>query len=402
MVEARDEPWDMKTALRRSRHIIHIHMPRKPSEGSENTNAPPLPIIAEDILKLKNASDNYGFVFIASIAIGLAVGLSRKQSPSPAAYPGLAVSGLFVKNVTQWNMQLFYQDIASSAIHYCIFTNTINYSAAQVISLSHEPTQNVPIAATSFENPDGTTFHNIFYILKQPNSARLLTNAVISNNLQHPVAADSSTAAVFFGFGANKGFRIFYHTENHSVTELTLINGTQQETVLSSTAVKGSNLAAVTFSAPGYIQVVCMDAQANTLYTIENFPGNWLPPTPITALITPSLALSYAFIPDYLFLFYTTTHSTLSQFTAYNASQSSFPAAISSNATGRTTERWTNTLESSDVWVKGMGPGGPVHIVDHLTISMEQTVNGRHVSQGQAAGLIHCLTSTEEFLVRDW
>jgi hypothetical protein len=211
MVEVRDEPWDMKTALRRSRHIIHIHMPRKPSEGSENTNAPPLPIIAEDILKLKNASDNYGrtfkansfdnrsgeviyqvelldeylldsfppppqetkltkrkylfflilsgFVFIARIAIGLAVGLSRKQSPSPAAYPGLAVSGLFVENVTQWNMQLFYQDIASSAIYYCIFTNTINYSAAQVISLSHEPTQNVPIAATSFENPDGTTFH---------------------------------------------------------------------------------------------------------------------------------------------------------------------------------------------------------------------------------------------------
>jgi len=43
--------------------------------------------------------------------------------------------------------------------------------------------------------------------------------------------------------------------------------------VLSSTAVKGSNLAAVTFSAPGYVQVVYMDAQANTLYTIENFPG---------------------------------------------------------------------------------------------------------------------------------
>jgi hypothetical protein len=66
---------------------------------------------------------------------------------------------------------------------------------------------------------------------------------------------------------------------NHSVTELALISGTQQETVLSSTAVKGSNLAAVTFSAPGYIQVVYMDAQANTLYTIENFPGNWLPRT---------------------------------------------------------------------------------------------------------------------------
>ncbi|PMD45108.1 hypothetical protein L207DRAFT_508024 [Hyaloscypha variabilis F] len=97
---------------------------------------------------------------------------------------------------------------------------------------------------------------------------------------------------------------------------------------------------------------------------------NWLPltsppfpsPFPKTQLTNPatpitSLALSYVFIPDYLFLFYTKTHSALSQFTAYNASQSSFPATISSHQTCRTMAGWTNTPESSDAWVKGMGPG---------------------------------------------
>jgi len=232
------------------------------------------------------------FVFVASIAIGLAVGLSRKQGPNSGPYPGLAVSGLFVKNVTQWNMQLFYQDVTSSAINYRISTNTINYSAAQAIILSHAPTQNVPVAATSFESPDETTSHNVFYILNSqitsanttcpsstPTSCLTLTNTVISNNLQNPVAADSSIAAVFLGFGVNKGFRIFYHNTHHQVTELSILNGTQQETVLSVAAVPGSNLAAVTFSAPGYIQVTYIDAKANTLYTIENFAGNWLPRT---------------------------------------------------------------------------------------------------------------------------
>jgi len=242
-----------------------------------------------------------GFVFVASIAIGLAVGLSRKQGPSPAPYPGLAVSGLFVKNVTQWNMQLFYQDISSSAINYRISTNTINYSAAQNITLSHAPSQNVPIAATSFESPDGTTFHNVFYILNSqivlanmtcpastPTSCSTLTNSVISNNLQNPVAADSSIAVVFLGFGVNKGFRIFYHNTKHQVTELALLNGTQQETVLSGPTVPGSSIAAVTFSAPGYIQVTYTDSKAATLFTIENFSENWLPRTSPPVSLPPS------------------------------------------------------------------------------------------------------------------
>jgi hypothetical protein len=111
--------------------------------------------------------------FLANIAISAAVGISKKQSSNPAPHPGLAASGLFVKKVKQWNMQLVYQDLTSSAISYRISTNTVNYSAAQVITLSHAPTQNVPLAATSFESPDGTTFPPVFYIL---NSQIVLAN----------------------------------------------------------------------------------------------------------------------------------------------------------------------------------------------------------------------------------
>ncbi|KAE9375489.1 hypothetical protein N431DRAFT_531446 [Stipitochalara longipes BDJ] len=346
MAEEKDEPWDVKTALRRSLHIIHIHALRKPAEHSKDGNIAPVPNIPQDMPKQENAPENHGrifkanpfddrsegvvyqveplderlldsfpsppthrtrrtrrkylfsfmlaaFVFVASIAIGLAVGLPRKQASNPAPCPGLVVSGFF--------------------------------------------------------SPDETTFHSIFYVLNSqivlanmtcpastPTSCSTLTNTVISNSLQHTVAADSSTAAVFLGFGANKTFRISYHNTNHEVTELPLMNETQQETVISAAVVQGSSLAAAIFSAPGYIQVVYMDAKANTIFTIENFNGNWLPPTPITAFTIPSLspttslALSYAFVPDSLFLFFTTTLSAISHFTAHNVSQSTFPAAISS------------------------------------------------------------------------
>ena len=149
----------MKTALRRSLHIIHIHTPRKPSNELKDIKDPPVPNIPPNVSKPESLLLDHGrtfkanpfddrtngivyqveplderlldsfpsppyqkptlrkrkylfflmlaaFVFVASIAIGLAVGLSRNQGPNPAPYPGLAVSGLFVKNVTQWNMQV--------------------------------------------------------------------------------------------------------------------------------------------------------------------------------------------------------------------------------------------------------------------------------------------------------
>jgi hypothetical protein len=40
MVEAKDEPWGVKTALRWLLHIIYIHAPRKPAKESEDTNVP--------------------------------------------------------------------------------------------------------------------------------------------------------------------------------------------------------------------------------------------------------------------------------------------------------------------------------------------------------------------------
>jgi hypothetical protein len=56
----------------------------------------------------------------------------------------------------------------------------------------------------------------------------------------------------------------------------------------------------------------------------------------------------------------------ISQFTAHNLSQSSFPAAISSNATERTSPGWANTSQTNEdsgvnrAWTKGMGPGASV------------------------------------------
>lgn len=337
MDEAKDEPWGVRTALRQSLHIIDIHRSKRSAEDPNDSNLPPVPTISQNVPKLEPAHstpdrvfkanpfdarsgeavyqvepldehliDRFplpprgqilarrkyfffaiaGFAFLASIAIGLGIGLSKKQSSTPAQYPGLAVSGLFVKNVTQWNMQLFYQERTSSTINYRISTNTIDYSAAQAITLSHAPTQNTPMAATSF---DGTTFHNLFYILNSeivlanmtcppssPTSCSTLTNTVMSKGLQNSVAEDSSIAAVFLGFGVNKGFRIFHHNTTHEVIELALMNGTKQETVITDAAVQGSSLAAVTFSTPGYIQVLYMNAKANTIFTVEYFNGNWL------------------------------------------------------------------------------------------------------------------------------
>jgi hypothetical protein len=62
--------------------------------------------------------------FLANIAISAAVGISKKQSSNPAPHIGLAAPGLSVKKVKQWNMQLVYQDLTSSAINYRISTNT--------------------------------------------------------------------------------------------------------------------------------------------------------------------------------------------------------------------------------------------------------------------------------------
>ena len=47
MPEEKGEPWDVKTALRRSLHIIHVHKPRKPAIELEDTSVPPLPTILQ-------------------------------------------------------------------------------------------------------------------------------------------------------------------------------------------------------------------------------------------------------------------------------------------------------------------------------------------------------------------
>jgi hypothetical protein len=100
--------------------------------------------------------------FLANITTNLAVGISKKQSSNPAPHLGLAVSGLSVKNIKQWNMQLVYQDLISSSIDYRISTNTVNYSAAQVITVSHAPThpwqQPASRAPRAQPSPTSSTF----------------------------------------------------------------------------------------------------------------------------------------------------------------------------------------------------------------------------------------------------
>jgi hypothetical protein len=255
--------------------------------------------------------------FLANITTSFTVGISKKQSSNPAPHPGLAVSGLSVKNVKQWNMQLVYQDLISSSIDYRISTNKVNYSAGP----SHycQSCTNPRLAATSFESPDGTTFPNVFYILNSQTVLANMTCPVLTpascstlTNTGPQISSKPGCRRLLYcscipRFGVKKGFRIFCHNTNHEVTELALINGTERETMIASAAPQGTSLAAVTVSALGYMQVVYMDGKANTIFTIENTNGNWLlralpsvyymivqtqltkSATLITALIIPSL-----------------------------------------------------------------------------------------------------------------
>lgn len=56
----------MKTALRRSLHIIHIHAPRKPAKGSEYSNVTPVPVISQRVAELEAIQENHGRTFKAN------------------------------------------------------------------------------------------------------------------------------------------------------------------------------------------------------------------------------------------------------------------------------------------------------------------------------------------------
>jgi hypothetical protein len=47
-------------------------------------------------------------------------------------------------------------------------------------------------------------------------------------------------------------------------------------TVVGGKAVRGSHLAAVTFAAQGFIEVLYMDQKTNNIFGVEFFNGQWL------------------------------------------------------------------------------------------------------------------------------
>lgn len=147
------------------------------------------------------------------------------------AKTGFAVAGQFVHDATQFNMHLFYQDPNTFAINRRISTDTMSYKPSQSIQLSHIPTGPVPLAATGLANKAGTGFLNLFYTMDSAiafanltcsasdyNNCTTLSNTIISSQLQDPVAAGSSIAAVFIGLGATEGWRVFYHNTDQMVT----------------------------------------------------------------------------------------------------------------------------------------------------------------------------------------
>jgi hypothetical protein len=349
-------------------------------------------------------------IFIASIGVGLAVGLNEKktaeaaqaQAPQLAAaltYPGLAVSGIVVKNVTQWNMQLFYQDPVTNSINYRISTNTIDYSTPQFITLNRAPTNNISLTATSFEGSDGETFHQLLYMMDgnisfanltcpptAPTTCSTLTNTILPTGDLNRVANGSTIAAVFLGLGPNKGWKVFYHNIKYQLTVVANIDGVWdlEWTVIGSTAVRGSGIAATMFSAPNFVEVLYVDAASGSIYAAENMGGQWIgrktpsPPyqgysntdmeraSPISSvpslalLPTPSLAISYAFTPDNFHAYYTGSDSEIYEYVGVGVSSSFFPAAISSNSTGKSTRGWTSTPDHNQTWASSEGPGAPV------------------------------------------
>lgn len=236
-------------------------------------------------------------IFVVYLSVGIAFGMTKMRSTSTDshssafAYAGLAVSGLFVKNITQFNMQIFYQDPTSNSINYRISTDTISYSAAQQITLSGPPTNNVSLAAASFEGSDGATYHQILYIMDKeiqianltctpstPTTCSTLTDSILDTGTTNHVASDSSIAVTYLDQNETQVWRVFYHDTKYQLTQISFTNGAwdKEGTVIGNTAVRGSGLAATVFSALGYIEVLYVDDTSNGIWAVEDMNGQWV------------------------------------------------------------------------------------------------------------------------------
>jgi hypothetical protein len=222
-------------------------------------------------------------LFITFLTIGLFVGLNKYNPAlsSSALYPGLAVSSL---NTTQANIQVFYQNATTLAIQYRVLAGTSTYSAAQTLQLGKAPKSNLSMAATSFESQN-YIFHQLFYVMDStitfvniscpstaPTSCSKKGEAVIPTGPSHPVASDSTVAAVYLEGG---GWQVFYHSDGHHLSKISCTNGVWEKdgTMIGNKAVPGSGIAAAPAGASGSVEVLYMDEAGDSIFSVVNING---------------------------------------------------------------------------------------------------------------------------------
>lgn len=150
-------------------------------------------------------------LFFAFLGIELDLGLNKDKDDSSTSsftlYPGLAVSS---SNTTQANVQVFYQNLTTNAIHYRILSGATS-SVVKTLALNKAPKTNLCMAATSFKH-EGFAFHQLFYVMDgmvmlanitcpsvAPENCSTIFDAAIATGPSHSIAKDSTIAAVYYG-----------------------------------------------------------------------------------------------------------------------------------------------------------------------------------------------------------